>query len=78
MSTPLKKAASSKGKGKLAQAAKKRKPTKLVLDHPTEDDVAAPYRQPYNPPKPADRFQFLKTFATIPGLRNKGNQPPQG
>ena len=74
----LKTAAKSKGKGKLAQAAKKRKPRES-LQHPTMDDAAAPYRQVYNPPKPEDRFQFLKTFSTIPGLRNKGqNQPPQG
>lgn len=75
----LKSAAKSKGKGKLAQAAKKRKPTpKLGLHHPTLDDAAAPYRQVYNPPPPEERFQFLKTFSTIPGLRAKGQNQPQG
>lgn len=76
----LKDAATSNGKGKLAQAAKKRKPgsEKMVTSHPSEDDAAAPYRQVYNPPKPEDRFQFLKTFSTIPGLRSKGKNQPQG
>ena len=69
----LKKAASSKGKSKLAQAAKKRKGEKMSINHPTEDSVTAPYHQVYNPPQPEDRFQFLKTFSTIPGLRSKGN-----
>ena len=75
----LKTAAKSKGKGKLAQAAKKRKPVKESLHHPMLDDAAAPFRTVYNPPKPEERFQFLKTFSTIPGLRSKGqNQNPQG
>ena len=67
----LKKAAASKGKSKLAQRAKKRG-EKMSINHPTEDSVTAPYHQVYNPPQPEDRFQFLKTFSTIPGLRNKG------
>lgn len=71
----LKTTAKSKGKGKLAQAAKKRGP-KMVLSHPSTDDAAAPYRNVYNPPKPEDRFQFLKTFATVPGLRSKGQNQP--
>jgi hypothetical protein len=63
--------------GSLKKAAKKTmkgKAPKMVLDHPTEDSPDAPYRQVYNPPQAEDRFQFLKTFATIPGLRNKGSQ----
>lgn len=48
-----------------------------VLSHPTEDEPSAPYRTVYNPPKPVDRFGFLKTFATIPGLRNKAKNPQQ-
>ena len=71
-------AAKPKAKSKLASAVKKRKPVSLKLNHPSKDDPTAPYRQPYRPPKPEDRFQFLKTFSTIPALRTKGNQPPQG
>lgn len=73
----LKDAAKSKGKGKLAQAAKKRKPAtpKVELNHPSMDGPGEAFRSVYNPPKPEDRFQFLKTFATIPGLRSRGSQP---
>jgi hypothetical protein len=75
----LKTAAASKGKGKLAQAAKKRKPQpKSSLNHPTLDSPGAAHPNVYNPPKPEERFQFLKTFSTIPGLRSKGSQQPQG
>lgn len=72
----LKDAAKSKGKSKLAQAAKKRKPARpsLEVNHPTMDGPGEPYRQPYNPPQPEDRFQFLRTFATIPGVRNRSKQ----
>ena len=75
----LKTTAASKGKGKLAQAAKKRKP-KSSLNHPTLDSPGAAHPNVYNPPKPEERFQFLKTFSTIPGLRSRGanNQQPQG
>ena len=66
----LKTAAKSKGKGKLAQAAKKRKPVKMELQHPTLDGPGEAQRSVYNPPQPEERFQFLKTFSTIPGLRN--------
>lgn len=59
----LKKAAKSK--------MKKRSP-KMSIGHPTEDSPDAPYHSVYNPPQPEDRFEFLKTFSTIPGLRNKG------
>lgn len=75
----LKDAAKTKGKSKLAAAAKKRTSTpKVQLNHPTMDGPQEPFRTVYNPPKPEDRFQFLKTFSTIPGLRNKGNQQNQG
>lgn len=75
----LKTAAASKGKGKLAQAAKKRKPkAKIGLNHPTLDGPGEAHRIVYNPPKPEERFQFLKTFSTIPGLRSKGQNQPQG
>lgn len=57
-----------------AKKSMKGKAPKMVLDHPTQDSPDAPYRQVYNPPQPEERFQFLKTFATIPGLRNKGQQ----
>lgn len=52
-------------------------PNTPVLSHPTEDEPSAPYRTVYNPPKPVDRFDFLKTFATIPGLRNKAKNNQQ-
>lgn len=41
------------------------------LSHPTLDSPESSQRQTYVPPMPQDRFQFLRTFATIPGLRSK-------
>lgn len=67
------KAAAKKKKGSLAQRAKAR-PLGLALRHPTLDgpDERVRAEQPYIPPRPEKRFEFLKTFATIPGLRSKG------
>jgi hypothetical protein len=67
------KTAAKKKKGELAQKVKAR-PNDLALRHPVEDSPAAKVRaeQPYIPPLPEKRFDFLKTFATIPGLRSKG------
>ena len=74
------KTAAAKKKGSLAGKAKAR-PNSLALRHATLDSPDARVRaeQPYIPPKPEKRFEFLKTFATIPGLRSKGlNQQNQG
>jgi len=69
----LKTAAAKKKKGSLARKVKAR-PNNAALRHPTEDSPDAKVRaeQPYIPPRPEKRFDFLKTFATIPGLRSKG------
>lgn len=73
--------AAQKKKGTLAQRAKSRTPG-LKLQHPTLDgpDEKLRAEQPYIPPRPEKRFEFLKTFATIPALRSKGinQQNPQG
>lgn len=68
----LKKAAAKK-RGVLAQKAKAR-PNDIALRHATLDSPDAKIRaeQPYILPRPEKRFEFLKTFATIPGLRSKG------
>jgi hypothetical protein len=67
------KTAAGKKKGNLAQKVKAR-PTDMALRHPTLDgpDERVRAEQPYIPPRPDKRFEFLKTFATIPGLRSKG------
>lgn len=66
----------------LREAAKKKvsgKGQKAELNHPTLDNAEAAARPLYVPPQPKDRFKFLKTFATIPGLRSRGAaQTPQG
>lgn len=73
--------AAKKKKSTLAQKAKAR-PSNLKLQHPTLDgpDEKLRAEQPYIPPRPEKRFEFLKTFATIPALRGKGinQQNPQG
>ena len=73
--------AAKKKKSSLARKAKAR-PNTLKLQHPTLDgpDEKLRAEQPYIPPRPEKRFDFLKTFATIPGLRSKGlnQQNPQG
>ena len=68
------KTAASKKKGGLAKKVKAR-PNDVALRHPTLDSPEARLRaeQPYIPPRPEKRFDFLKTFATIPGLRSKGS-----
>lgn len=68
------KTAAAKKKGGLAQKVKAR-PNDTALRHPTMDSPDAKLRaeQPYIPPRPEKRFDFLKTFATIPGLRSKGS-----
>lgn len=74
------KAAAAKKKGTLANRAKTRA-NSSALRHPTLDSPQAKVRaeQPYIPPRPEKRFEFLKTFASIPGLRSKGiNQQNQG
>lgn len=74
------KTAVKKKKGALAQRVKAR-PNDVALRHPTLDSPEAKVRaeQPYIPPRAEKRFDFLKTFATIPGLRSKGlNQQNQG
>ena len=76
----LKSAATAKKKGPLANRAKARA-SRAALRHPTLDSPQAKVRaeQPYIPPRPEKRFEFLKTFATVPGLRSKGiNQQNQG
>lgn len=76
----LKTAAVKKKKGELAQKVKAR-PNDLALRHPSQDSPGAAVRaqQPYVPPRPEKRFDFLKTFATIPALRSKGiNQQNPG
>ena len=67
------KTAAAKKKGTLAKKVKAR-PNDVSLRHPTLDSPDAKLRaeQPYIPPRPDKRFDFLKTFATIPGLRSKG------
>lgn len=63
----------------LKDAAKKRsgslrakaKGEPLVMSHPTMDGPGS-NRPTYNPPPDQKRFGFLKTFATVPGLRAKG------
>lgn len=68
------KTAAVKKKGALAQKVKAR-PNDTALRHPTLDgpDEKVRAEQPYIPPRPEKRFEFLKTFATIPGLRSKGS-----
>ena len=72
--------AAKKKKSSLARKAKAKNGMKL--QHPTLDgpDEKLRAEQPYIPPRPEKRFEFLKTFATIPALRGKGinQQNPQG
>lgn len=67
------KTAAAKKKGELAQKVEARSKD-IAIRHPTIDSPEAAVRakNPYIPPKPEKRFEFLKTFATIPGLRSKG------
>mgnify|MGYP001595139466 CR=1 FL=1 len=68
------KTAAGKKKGELARKVKAR-PNDIAVRHPALDSPEARVRaeQPYIPPKQEKRFDFLKTFATIPGLRSKGS-----
>ena len=68
--TPLR--AKVKARGPVEPGTKITETGPVQLNHPTLDTPEAGYRTVYNPPAPADRFQFLKTFATIPALRSKG------
>lgn len=56
-----------------ARAAAKTAPVdEMKMNHPTMDSPAAGQRVTYNPPPPQKRFDFLKRFASVPGLRAKG------
>lgn len=68
------KTAATKKKGTLARKVKAR-PSDVAVRHPSLESPEAKFRaeQPYIPPRPDKRFEFLKTFAAIPGLRSKGS-----
>ncbi len=64
--------ASLKEAAQARASAKTQAPNELKMNHPTMDSPSAGHRVTYNPPPPQKRFDFLKRFSAVPGLRAKG------
>lgn len=66
----LKEAAQAKAAAARQPAAQEEASVKM--NHPTMDSAGASTRLAYNPAPPQKRFDFLKRFSRVPGLRAKG------